>query len=174
LLKVSYESVGHYENGRRELDASKLYKITELGVNINWLLTGKGEMMLKEEGEDRLDQINDKLDRLVSYMRTQVSRQADESMHLLRRRSDQMPYLERTEVILKFPEKPSDLTEEEAERWNRNELALRRWERTKHAFNAPTWALERFCREVVHFYEGGDLKDVGGLLKDFIQEGKKE
>jgi len=38
LLKVSYESVGHYENGRRELDASKLYKITELGVNINWLL----------------------------------------------------------------------------------------------------------------------------------------
>lgn len=83
---------------------------------------------------------------------------------------------ESTEVILKFPEKPIDIDQDQAARWDRNELALRRWEKTETARrqfprgDVPAWALERFCREVVNFYEGGNLQDVGGLLLDFISE----
>lgn len=90
------------------------------------------------------------------------------------------PTFESTEVILQFPAKPANLEPEDSTRWDRNELALRRWEQTETARrqfprgDVPTWALERFCREVVHFYEGGTLEGVGGILKDFIQEGKKK
>ena len=80
---------------------------------------------------------------------------------------------ESTEIVLKFPGKPAKLSGEESERWDQNELALRRWEKTQAAFNVPTRALEKFCRQVVGLYEGGKPKDIGDLLKDFMEENKK-
>jgi len=79
---------------------------------------------------------------------------------------------EPTGIVLEFPRKPGDLSEEESERWDQNELALHRWEKTEHAFSAPAWALEKFCRQIVGLYEGGKPKDIGDLLKDFMEEGK--
>ena len=80
---------------------------------------------------------------------------------------------EPTEIVLEFPEKPDSLTDEESRRWDRNELALHRWEKTQAAFTAPTEALEKFCRQVVGLYAGGTLQDIGAILKDFMEEGEK-
>ncbi len=53
--KLGLESavaISKYESDQREPDISKLIKLSELGeVDLNWLLTGKGEM--KREGEEK-------------------------------------------------------------------------------------------------------------------------
>jgi len=73
-------------------------------------------------------------------------------------------------VYLEFPWKPEDLTDSESLLWDSNELALHRWEKTKWAFNAPPWILERFCREAVDIYKGDELQAITGILKSYIKE----
>ena len=51
-------------------------------------------------------------------------------------------------ICLEFPKMPEELNRHKSNQWNLNELALRRWEKTKWAFNAPAWTLEKFCREM--------------------------
>ncbi len=86
---------------------------------------------------------------------------------------------EAIEMQLHIPEAPPDLSPDDKIRWNRNAEAINRWSCTASAQRdfgrrgVPAWALERFCREVYSFFNGGHLEDVGGLLKDFIEEGKK-
>lgn len=90
----------------------------------------------------------------------------------LRMTAAQGPQYEATGIILEFPAKPADLTAGMSDRWDRNELALRRWEKSGKAFPAPAKALERFCLEAANFYQGGTLADIGALLKEFMEEGK--
>ena len=84
--------------------------------------------------------------------------------------------VESTELHLNIPDPPGNLLPLDRDRWNRNADTLRRWSETQYAagefpYGVPGWAMERFCRQVVNFYEGGSLKDVGGTLWDIIEEG---
>jgi transcriptional regulator with XRE-family HTH domain len=89
-----------------------------------------------------------------------------------------MPCVESTELHLAVPDPPGYLDREEKRRWKRNAEVLQRWADTESAWccfprGVPPWAIERYCREAVGFYNGGGLSDVSGVLWDFIQEGKK-
>ncbi|MBW7996125.1 MAG: helix-turn-helix transcriptional regulator [Candidatus Glassbacteria bacterium] len=77
---------------------------------------------------------------------------------------------ESTEVLLSVPPPPPQLSESERDRYLRNREALERWSKTSVAFDVPPAVVGRYCREVVGFYDGGRLDDVGGILRDFIQE----
>jgi len=47
---IPYRTLQNYLLGKREPNASNLEKICiRMGINVNWLLTGEGEMFLKEE-----------------------------------------------------------------------------------------------------------------------------
>jgi transcriptional regulator with XRE-family HTH domain len=49
-LGISKSSVAHYERGERTPDADVLAKYrARFGVNVNWLLTGEGEMLAAEK-----------------------------------------------------------------------------------------------------------------------------
>lgn len=72
-------------------------------------------------------------------------------------------------VTLEIPAPPPELPPNDLFYWKRNAERLRRWAQTPKAFRAPAWALERFCRELVHMEETEDMREVGGLLKDFMQ-----
>ncbi|HUU30116.1 MAG TPA: helix-turn-helix transcriptional regulator [archaeon] len=77
---------------------------------------------------------------------------------------------ESTEVSIFIPPPPADLSESERKRYEHNREVLERWSRTQGAFQASPSAVERYCREVVGFYDGGRVDDVGGILRDFMQE----
>ncbi len=77
---------------------------------------------------------------------------------------------ESTEISLAVPPPPPGLSESERERYQRNGEALERWSKTSAAFSVPRSVTGRYCREVVGFYDGGRLDDIGGILRDFIQE----
>jgi len=68
--------------------------------------------------------------------------------------------------LLVFPEKTANLTKAESYCWDNNIAALRDWSKTSKAFKVPTWALEKFCRQVVHY---GSPDDIPGLLKDIFR-----
>lgn len=83
---------------------------------------------------------------------------------------DQSAYFEPTETPIVVPPPPPRLSESERERYDRNREALERWSKTPASFEVPPSVAGRYCREVVGFYDGGRLDDVGGILRDFIQE----
>jgi transcriptional regulator with XRE-family HTH domain len=78
---------------------------------------------------------------------------------------------EPTDVVLDIPPPPARLSEELRLRYIHNRETLERWSATPAAFPVPRDVAGRYCREVVGFYDGGRLDDVGGILRDFIQEG---
>jgi len=73
-------------------------------------------------------------------------------------------------VRIAVPPAPEGLSESERARYERNHEVLERWSRTSRAFEVPPEVAGRYCREVVGFYEGGQADDVGGILRDFLQE----
>lgn len=75
-------------------------------------------------------------------------------------------------VNLVIPPAPNGLSDIERRRYEHNREVLERWSETSAAFEVPPEVAGRYCREVVGFYEGGALDDVGGVLRDFIQENK--
>jgi len=78
--------------------------------------------------------------------------------------------LEPSEVRISVPPAPRGLTESERKRYDHNREVLERWSQTSRAFEIPSEVAERYCREVVGFYDGGRVDDVGGILRDFLQE----
>jgi DNA-binding XRE family transcriptional regulator len=166
-------------------------------IRLEWILTGEG---FKYEGEEKKEEISikskdgDGFKKMIEEAIIEIIPKEnthklilaylEELLDLNRRREQKtsnvspirrtaQPYLETTEVELKFPEPPSDLTPDDKARWEKNIETLQRWSRTEKAFWVPSWALKRFCKEVYSFYQGAELDDVGGLLKDFMEEGRK-
>lgn len=43
---INYRSVQNYMRGDREPNSEAYLKFAQLGININWLLTGEGEMFI--------------------------------------------------------------------------------------------------------------------------------
>lgn len=83
---------------------------------------------------------------------------------------------ESTEVSIELPDKPSKLSPDDSHRWDINLSALERYAATERAKKdwprgvIPSGIAARFCREVVGFYEGGRVDDVGGILWDYLTE----
>lgn len=73
-------------------------------------------------------------------------------------------------VILNIPLPPPDLSDPERKRYERNREVLERWSLSRGAFSVPAEVAGRYCREVVGFYDGGRMEDVGGILRDFMVE----
>lgn len=89
------------------------------------------------------------------------------------------PLFESVELKLVLPDPPGNMNKDELERWENNVETLQRWSETEAARRdyprgVPGWAVERFCREAVGFYQGGSIKDVSGLLWDYMEEGNKQ
>jgi len=83
---------------------------------------------------------------------------------------DRSAVFKSSEIRLNIPPAPDDLSEMERKRYEHNREVLERWSRTQAAFEVSPSVAERYCREVVGFYEGGQVDDVGGILRDFLQE----
>ncbi len=77
---------------------------------------------------------------------------------------------EPSEVRIFVPPAPEGLSASERKRYEHNREVLERWSRTSRSFEIPSEVAERYCCEVVGFYEGGRVDDVGGILRDFLQE----
>ncbi|OGG02745.1 MAG: hypothetical protein A3F83_11530 [Candidatus Glassbacteria bacterium RIFCSPLOWO2_12_FULL_58_11] len=77
---------------------------------------------------------------------------------------------ESSEVKISVPPAPEVLSENERKRYEHNREVLERWSRTSGAFEVPAEVAGRYCREVVGFYDGGRVDDVGGILRDFVNE----
>ncbi|MDG6235424.1 helix-turn-helix domain-containing protein [Glaesserella parasuis] len=53
---INYRSVQNYMRGEREPNSEAYLKFAQLGININWLLTGQGEMFIGGTPESTLTQ----------------------------------------------------------------------------------------------------------------------
>ncbi|HDR1694312.1 TPA: helix-turn-helix transcriptional regulator [Pasteurella multocida] len=53
---INYRSVQNYMRGDREPNSEAYLKFAQLGININWLLTGQGEMFIGGTPENTLTQ----------------------------------------------------------------------------------------------------------------------
>lgn len=62
----SFVTISRWERGERTPDQEALNRLVKLlNVNLNWLLTGEGEMFVKQEGKDELlDQFLQELERI--------------------------------------------------------------------------------------------------------------
>lgn len=49
-IGVTYATVLNLLKGKSNFDLDALGKIAELGINIHWLITGKGEMLIEKSG----------------------------------------------------------------------------------------------------------------------------
>ncbi len=50
-LGVHWQTISRMETGQRKVDAEVLVNLCEMGYDATWLLTGKGDMLLKERSE---------------------------------------------------------------------------------------------------------------------------
>jgi len=48
LLEINQQSISDIERGKKKIQYEILEKIGKLGINLNWLLSGFGEMFVKE------------------------------------------------------------------------------------------------------------------------------
>ena len=53
---INYRSVQNYMRGDREPNSEAYLKFAQLGININWLLTGEGEMFVSGSSTNHLTQ----------------------------------------------------------------------------------------------------------------------
>lgn len=86
-------------------------------------------------------------------------------------------YYESTEISFTVPGPLPGLQGEDLARYENNTQALERWreagcENWPSHLPPPAWVLQKFCGQASGFYSGGSLADIGGLLWDFIEEGK--
>jgi len=148
-MELDYTYIGRWERGMKP-SAKYLAMLSKvLGISVEQLTSSNS----KEEALNSLHE---------AYLRRFVE--------------ETLAYKEARKLIigLEFPEKPKNLTKEESCLWNMNELALRRWEKTREVFIIPTWVLEKFCREAMGGpYEDGKRHKITGILKDFIKAGEK-
>ena len=49
---IPYRSLQNYLRGEREPNSEAYLRFAQMGVNINWLLTGQGEMFINEVVDD--------------------------------------------------------------------------------------------------------------------------
>jgi len=93
-LKVSKPTVVRYESGGRKPDADFLsILINEFKVNINWLLTGNGEMFLKEnllESNITIDPNDEELCQLIDLL------------HIPKMRRSIMAEFDQLKIIFKY------------------------------------------------------------------------
>ncbi len=52
-LGISQQTYGHYETGKNAIPDKIKIKLLQIGVNLQWLLTGEGEMFLPAEEEQK-------------------------------------------------------------------------------------------------------------------------
>jgi|GEM_PF-3153441 len=63
-LGTIQNTYSNYENGHREIPFKILEKISQNGINLNWLFTGSGDMYL-QNSENKLN-INDEIQQIIN------------------------------------------------------------------------------------------------------------
>lgn len=140
---------------------------------------GDIKALLKEAlNEEKAGENTHKL--ILAYLEELLALSRAQKGEASARRETRMPEMRRTaESRLSgwdsplIPKPPRGLKAEEQARWERNAGALERWMGSEAAIWVPRWALERFCRDVEGMLGGGKASKISGLLKDFMEEGKK-
>lgn len=60
LIGISKSQMSNYTTGYYGIDMTNLKKIGSVGINLNWLLTGEGEMLVNQEFDsEAYDRIED-------------------------------------------------------------------------------------------------------------------
>jgi len=57
-LKTTQRCISGYETGKMQIPDSLKETIYKMGYNLNWLITGKGEMQIKEP-KDKIEKLKD-------------------------------------------------------------------------------------------------------------------
>lgn len=155
-IGIKRQAVSNWERYVSEPSSKNLYKIAAaLGIPIDQLTTDNSNPSASSPVQD-------------IHVRKIVREELD-----LRELQ-----FESTELNLNIPPPPDELEEEDLKEYDRNAGLLLRWAHTDKAQKTfpngvEEYALERFCIEAAGFYSGGWIDDVSGLLKDFIEEGKR-
>ena len=106
-------------------------------------------------------------------LESMLNRQLEDALALQSGQPAAASGFEPTVVRLDIPPAPAELSESERLRYDHNREVLERWSRTQNAFEVPPEVAQRYCREVVGYYDGGRVDDVGGILRDFLQENQE-
>jgi|GEM_PF-3338979 len=176
LLQISITSVGTLVRGqlRDPMLRIRLAEILEVEPDSLFLISGTQAESVLTAGAQAKKSSN----RLYSFQTIHRALEAMFREHLepsLRKHSavDKGIDYETSLVHIAVPPVPEGLTESERARYERNREVLERWSCTSRAFEVPPEVAGRYCREVVGFYDGGRVDDVGGILREFLQETSK-
>ncbi len=173
LLRIPISSAGTLVRGQLRDHAQRIRLAEILQVEPDSLFLTSGTTAEKRAGSSV--QVEKSSERLYSFRTVHRALESVICEHLepsLREhsRSGKGAEYESSLVCITVPSAPEGLTESERLRYERNRKVLERWSRSSRAFEVPPEVAGRYCREVVGFYDGGRVDDVGGILRDFLQE----
>ncbi|MBN2290172.1 MAG: helix-turn-helix transcriptional regulator [Candidatus Glassbacteria bacterium] len=174
LLKTSVNSVGTLVRGQlrdpeMRLRLAGLLKLEPDSLFLTSAEAARSTAGLPEKTSARLYSIQE----LRSAMEAMIHEHLAPSLSEHSRTAKQAEFVSSL-VSIEVPPAPDGLTESERSRYERNREVLERWSCTSRAFEVPSEVAGRYCREVVGFYEGGQVDDVGGVLRDFLQEASEK
>ncbi len=70
LLETSQRNISSYENGNLEIPDRVKIKLFNLGINLNWLLTGEGEMFSKPGNSELSETHYDEISDIINILKT--------------------------------------------------------------------------------------------------------
>ena len=184
LIKTDQTTVSSWERGEVSPSRENRQKLADLyGVGVEDFTSGAESAPPLESFEELRRVVRQEVRDLLEAERKVILpllKRIDRATGGKRfKKPEEEPYFESTELRLVLPDPPAGLGRDDLKRWTGNAETLKRWGETQAAsrdfpHGVPGWAVEKFCRQAVGFYEGGSLKDVSGVLLDFIEEGKRE
>ena len=66
-IEITQVNLSRYENNKYYIPDETKEKLYQLGVNLNWLLTGNGDMFIRQEEGNELPSFNDAVNLLNDF-----------------------------------------------------------------------------------------------------------
>ncbi|MEA2063907.1 MAG: helix-turn-helix transcriptional regulator [Gemmatimonadota bacterium] len=192
-LRLPFQNISSWERGEAAPALKHLGRLGKLmGVTVDQLTRGRlahgsssignrkqeetlarvvrRELIQQLATDPRLKLLEAYLEEVISLLRSQEAGAgpADRLQAVTRQFS--------TDHKLELPgpkDLPRGLSARRRSRWQENLALIGEWARSEHAFWAPSWALQRFCRDADGSFEDTGLEAVSEMLKDYIEEGNK-
>jgi len=187
---------GNLEFGRK-IPSRQIILLLGVFFNVRpeWIEKGTGEMFLKDVNDFIFNMgstffktddviVIRQFQKMIKWWQErdleaifELQKEIIESNKQLEKRLNATVEYEAIMKILNMPDMPSDLTEDDKVRWEKNATALLHWGKTDVAQRSfpesvPGWALERFCREASG-YERGNPKSIVDILWGYLKEERK-